>query len=87
MPCPHRADRIAETIWIRWGGQVERHPVEWARYGLSAGGFPTRQTGVHHHGFLGGTRMVLRVVAGHSATVRRTPGDISQVMEKWKENR
>ncbi len=35
--CPRGADRIAETLWARWGGQLERHPAQWARHGRSAG--------------------------------------------------
>lgn len=35
--CPMGADRIAETVWSSWGGAIERHPADWARFGRSAG--------------------------------------------------
>ncbi len=35
--CPRGADRIAEQLWTRWGGQIERHPADWNRHGRSAG--------------------------------------------------
>ena len=28
--CPRGADAIAERLWTGWGGQVERHPADWA---------------------------------------------------------
>jgi hypothetical protein len=28
--CPRGADAIAERLWACWGGQVERHPADWA---------------------------------------------------------
>ena len=28
--CPRGADAIAEQLWRSWGGQVERHPADWA---------------------------------------------------------
>jgi hypothetical protein len=34
--CPRGADAIAEQLWQSWGGQVERHPADWAT-GRSAG--------------------------------------------------
>jgi hypothetical protein len=34
--CPRGADAIAERLWHDWGGQVERHPADWAT-GRAAG--------------------------------------------------
>ena len=35
--CPRGADRIAEQVWTELGGSVERHRVNWSKYGKSAG--------------------------------------------------
>ena len=34
--CPHGADAITERLWASWGGQIERHPADWAT-GRAAG--------------------------------------------------
>jgi hypothetical protein len=35
--CPQGADALCEQCWIRWGGQLERHPAQWQRHGRGAG--------------------------------------------------
>lgn len=35
--CPQGADAIAEMLWGRWGGQIERHPADWQTHGRRAG--------------------------------------------------
>lgn len=31
------ADALCEDCWGHWGGQVERHPADWATHGRRAG--------------------------------------------------
>ncbi len=35
--CPRGADALAEEYWALLGGEIERHPADWARFGRRAG--------------------------------------------------
>jgi hypothetical protein len=41
--CPTGADALAEECWSHWGGEVERHPADWARHSTRAGPLRNRE--------------------------------------------